>query len=92
MLWRQFPTCGGQVKHVDGGLPFPLFDQSDIDIAFLLGKNRADLVEKSRLVLRNNLDERAVRRAFVIELNLRRLDFFRRADLFPSPGAREAFV
>ena len=72
MLGREFSARGGEVKHVDRRLTFGI-DQRDVDVAVLLGEDRADPVQQAGLILRNDLNQRAVRGARIVKLNLRRL-------------------
>src|ERR1019366_4281627 len=70
MFRRELSARGGEVKHVDRGLAFGV-NQRDVDIAFLLCENGADAVQESRLILRNDLNQRAARGTFIVKLNLR---------------------
>jgi hypothetical protein len=71
MLGRQLSGSGSKVEDVDRSVALGV-NQRDVDIAFELGENRADAVQKSGLVLRDDFDQRAVRGTFIIKLNLRR--------------------
>jgi hypothetical protein len=71
MLGGKFSARGGEVKHVDGGLPFRV-DQGDVDVAGLVRESGTDAVQQTGLVLGHDLDQCAVRRALIVELNLRR--------------------
>src|SRR5712692_7447627 len=69
MLRRKLSARGSEVEHIDRSLAFGV-DQSDVDVAFLLGENRTDAVQEARLILRNDFNERAVRGTFIVKLNL----------------------
>src|SRR6266853_6972618 len=71
MFRRELTARGSEVKHVDSGLAFGV-NQCDVYIEFLLGENRTDAMQESRLILRNDFNQRAVRGTFIIKLNLGR--------------------
>src|SRR5579863_8576639 len=66
VLGSELRFVRGEVENVDGRLPFRV-DDGNLDVAFLARENRTDLVQKSGLVLRDHFDERALRRAVVVE-------------------------
>ena len=82
--------AGREIKSVDRHLPFGL-DQRDLDVAVLAGELGADAVKKSRLILRDHLDQGAVRGAVVVNFDLRLHLYLRRGVLLgPHPVAEHA--
>ena len=49
----------GEIKNVDRHLSFGIYE-SDLDVAVLVGEARGDSVQQAQLVLRDDLDQRAV--------------------------------
>ena len=81
MRRRKLGAGRSQIKDVDGGLSLRL-DDGDFNVAFFARKNRTDAVKQPGLVLRNDLYERALGGARVIDHDPR-IDFhFRWAPLF----------
>src|SRR5712691_12790869 len=67
----EFGAAGGEVEHVDDLLACSV-DERDPDIAPQLGHRRAHLIEQTRPVLSDQLNQSAVRGAGVVETDLRR--------------------
>ena len=68
VLRRELGSFRRQIKSVNRHLTFGI-DQSDLDVALLVGKTGADAVQEPRPVLSDHLEQRARRRAGVIKFN-----------------------
>ena len=60
MCPRELSSCGGEVEDVYGGLAFGV-DEGDVDVAGLVRENGADAVQEPGPVLRDDLDQGAMR-------------------------------
>src|ERR1700747_2829402 len=83
LFTAQLRSARRKIENVNRGLPFRI-NQRNFDIAFLTRELRADAIEQAGLVLRNHLNQCAVRRTRVIKMNLRLYFHLRRAILFGS--------